>query len=1145
MIRRALHVSVMALLFPALAVGQGRDTKVQYDDGFSIGSQALERFPTTYFEILTTPAPEDAASGLVRYWGPRLDEFFRNVTDNLQFSPQEVCRYLLYPGVFVELEKLVLEGRLAPADFDTVLARTAVQEVRRGPIPAEPMRFVSPPGPRRLGIGRTAREYRYGGCVTVREDTVSVLLPGPAERALQRCVLYRTLSDFMATLIGPDLPEGVLGFVPRHDPRRPVVIYASLGEHRLNRTAQHEIAHAVVEGVSTYLRNLSVTRLLNAPADTGASKPWRPSSGGFAAITHENFAEYLAFPPGEMDAHLRAALAEMVAENRIDGLAALSVGARTLASSYIEGPARLAFLSERYGRDFPKRLLIQYYTGGLGLLDVVESLTGRSIGELEQLYRRWLRERFWDGHLATAVPDTIGAVAAPALAGVRRDGVLLTQRFRKGRQEIVLQWPPDRYGKQRHRTVVRDLDGAERLPLFSTADLRAGRVAAAARNRNRESLLLYDIDRDRRTAHGLESLGEVREVRDPRLSSDGAAVVCRVVDRSGRNALAWVDCRDGRAKLLVPWQWAEVASPSFAGDSLVLFSTTATDDRTADLACVDLRTGVCRNLTRSPGIGENEPLVIDGHLVCLADRGGILGPVEILPQGWRSLVDLPFPVERLQRGDSTLAMVAVSVRHADRPAGRALWEFPLRRLGLAAGPSPWEDVLAQAPPLDVRGVEPSEARSEVRMAGAGAAPAGDRLDSSRFLEVGGGVVAGPYAQKWRFMPLNLNFNSTNSSARGVSFMGMDTEFHDQSVILAAGQSGSFDRFGMVQYRNRAARTHWQVTGYHRSVVRRRWMPDSVQTVDRQESEQGLLLSAQYHRSLVTRLGLALAATRSSDALGTVRAVEPEPQVAEGAAPVLGLQLHGLHPASWTASLAGVPRLSMLQERSPAALEAWTLAVQGQRDRDEEFAPTLEFVRPAFRLGGSLSRDTRVWSDYRGPDSGSLLVLDVSTGVSAPGTRTFLNTAGADSTREDVPAGIERLAGSWLFLTHHRVGFVDLAFRCRGLLNDGPQALTYGLGGLYSVAGYLSGEVRSERIAWANTEARAQLWDYSTWKLPIRSLVFPAADGFLYVDSGVAAGAEPLLSYGVGLRLRLGFLAFEWRRPLRDGQRNQRGLAFVW
>ena len=124
-------------------------------------------------------------------------------------------------------------------------------------------------------------------------------------------------------------------------------------------------------------------------------------------------------------------------------------------------------------------------------------------------------------------------------------------------------------------------------------------------------------------------------------------------------------------------------------------------------------------------------------------------------------------------------------------------------------------------------------------------------------------------------------------------------------------------------------------------------------------------------------------------------------------------------------------------------------------------------------------------------------------------------------------------------------FYGATFRCRGLLNDGPQALVYGLGGIYSVSGYPSALIRSHSVAWSNAEARVQLWDYSAWRVPIHSLVIPAADGFLYADTGVARGTSPLFSAGLGLRLRLGFLAFEWRRPFRTGQESQRGLALLW
>jgi len=59
------------------------------------------------------------------------------------------------------------------------------------------------------------------------------------------------------------------------------------------------------------------------------------------------------------------------------------------------------------------------------------------------------------------------------------------------------------------------------------------------------------------------------------------------------------------------------------------------------------------------------------------------------------------------------------------------------------------------------------------------------------------------------------------------------------------------------------------------------------------------------------------------------------------------------------------------------------------------------------------------------------------------------------------------------------------------------------------------------------------------------LVFPAGDGFVFYDSGIANGKSGIHSYGVGLRLRLGFLAYEWRHPSRSGLRNQNGISLTW
>jgi hypothetical protein len=1145
-------------LVPGPVAAQGRDPKVYYDDGISAGSKDLQRFTTTYFELLTTPSPDDPDCALLREWAPRLDRYFENVADNLHLTRAEVYRYLLYPEFFAELEKLQLEGRLPAADFDRLLRLATAAGDSGAALPTSTLDFVSPPDPKRIA---SLRQRSYGDHIVVVGDSVHVRMPGPSDRNLQRCILYRTLHDFMATPIGPRLPEGVLGFVPRHDPERPVVIYASLGEQRLARTAQHEIGHAVVEGVSVYLRSLSVTRLLHAPKDTAAAKPWRPASGGFAAVTHENYAEYLAFPHGRMDPALRAALVEMVADDAIDGLAAMSVGARTMASSYIEGPARLTFLAETFGADLPKRLLVTYYTGGRGFLDVIEDLTGKSMPELESLYRRWLRRRFWDQHLATDVPDTLGTIAAGAWSGVRRDGLLLVTRARDGRQEVALLSAADRrHRKGRARAVVRDLDGAERLPIFSTPDLRAGIVVTSARDRDAESLVLYDVAKRTRWRRPLSELGAVREVRDPRLSTTGRAVVCRVVDRAGRNGIALYDRGSDRARMLVPWQWAEVADPSFAGgDSIVLFTTTDTPDRSGDLRLVDVATGRIDELTQTPNESETEPIEVRGHLVYLSDRDEYPAPWVAAADGRRRLLHLPFPVERLQASDSSLALVAVSLRHRTHPGGRAVWEFPHREIGLDAEAATTIAALAlpaRPPAAGDGGVIEVAAASPTDRVEADLRPAAEPADGTPHGTASAALrpwlVSGEplptvtrYKQKWRMLPIGLNLTSSTQRGRGLGFFGFASEFNDQSVIVAAGQSGRFDRFGLAQYRNTSARTHWQVAAYDRSIVRRRYGLDSLEVFDRRENERGVLFSAQYHKSLVTRIGAGVSLSYRTQATGRIEADVAQTLREPLEAPVLGLELGGLRPRSWQTTWFGVSRLGLLRDRSPAALGEWTAAARTQAATEERFVAEQEYVRPSLGLGTSLSRDTRVWADYRGPHSGTLLVLDVSGGVHAPGHTTTLTASGDDSVRVRRGAGLERLAGSWLLVTHRRAGFVDLALRCRGLLNDGPQALVYGLGGIYSVSGYPTALVRSHGVAWTNAEARVQLWDYSAWRVPFRGLVFPAADGFVYTDAGVARGVEPLCSWGVGLRLRLGFLAFEWRKALRAGHEDQRGISLLW
>jgi hypothetical protein len=1146
-VHRTIRSTVLVLLLlPTHAWAQGRQTKVQYDSAFRLGSQEFVQGTSDYFQVLTTPAPGDPDHELIRYWAPRLDEYYENVCRNLQLSRHEVCRYLLYPEFFVQIEKLTLEGKLHEDWFEPLL--DAVLAVHEGRVPHFPQAIcfdtpsANPQQTDVLALPRTEDRQRWDErFVQVDPQRILVWLPDHDDMLRQRCVLYRTLSDFLATPIGPPLPEGVQGFVPRHDPSLPVVIYASLGEDKLQRTAQHEVAHAVVESVAKYNRKLAVTRNRYAKRDSSQSRTWRPGSGGFSAITHENFAEYLAFPFGKMDPTLKASLVERVAENELDGLGALSVGARTIASSYIEGPVRLYFLAEEFGRDMPKRLMVGYFSNTRGFLDLLEEYTGYRLETLEQLYRRWLRQMLWEEHLATDIPDTVGSVLAVALSGVRRDGRTVVQRAHYGRQEIVSMTERPGAPPKVH-TLAREISGIERLPLFSSPDARGNRTVAAVRNRNVESLMLWDGEDGR--LRELHEINDVREIRDPRLSPSGDRIVFRVVDSAGRNALGILDVQRDEARRVTDWMWEEIAHPSFAEcESRILFHCTRTPDHAADVFLLDLDSMRMRNLTNTPVVNETEPVQVRGHLVYLSDASGVPQPV-VLDDTPRTLLHMPFPVSGLTVGDSTLILVGNSLRHASAPASRALWTFPVGRLGLAESVSPPH--LEPEPQIAMGNVSDTQDRdvSDRPLWKSDIMPARG-LDSdvpdneARF-------GFSPYKQKWRFMPLGINFSGSSNFATASSIMGFDTEFHDQAFVVGAGRSGHFDRFGMMQYRNSASRTHWQLSGFYRSVVRSRYQLESVVPIDRNEIEAGGMFSAQYHKSLVTRLGFHLAVTRRSDTVGDILTQPTDLAMQSEQAPILGLQLGGLSPQAWKMSLAGLQDLSLLANDSSIGLAQWKDAERRlSADVEPRFAASSEYTRSNIAIGTSWSRDTRVWSDYRGPRAGALFVLSLTAGFNTPGSNVLLDHSESDSLRTQVSSGIDRVTASWLFVTHRRLAFLDLAWRVQGLMNTGHQSLTYGLGGIHSLSGVEPGSIRSDRIAWTNAEVRVPLWDYGRFSVRIPQLVFPAADGFLFYDAGIADGISGLHSYGVGLRLKMGFLTYEWRHQLRSGLQNQGGLTLAW
>ena len=1145
--RRLLCLTLLAsLLSPAQSLGQGRQTKVQYDTSFKLGSQKLTQGTSNYFQILTTPAPGDPNNELTRYWGPRLDLYYKDVCNNLQLSREEICRYLLYPEFFIQIEKLTLEGKLHEDWFEPLLQAVldvhdgnteyfsqAIRIDAPGQAPASTDVFAQP---------RTDDEQRWETqFLDVTANRLLVWLPNRAAQLLQRCVLYRTLADFLATPIGPPLPEGVQGFVPRHDPSLPVVIYASLGEDKLQRTAQHEIAHAVVETVARYNRKLAVTRNRYAKRDSTQSRTWSPGSGGFSAITHENFAEYLSFPHGEMDPALKASLIERVADNRLDGIGALSVGARTIASSYIEGPVRLYFLADQFGKDMPKRLMMGYFSNTRGFLELLAEYTGHPLPTLEQLYLRWLRELLWSEHLASDVPDTVGSIIATGLSGVERDGRIVLQRAFLGRQEIV-SISSQGYRTPQTHILARELSGIEHLPLFSSPDARGDRVVAAVRNRNIESLMLWEGKHHR--LRSLHEIKDVREIRDPRFSPSGERVVFRVVDSAGRNAIGVLDLVLDRAYRATDWMWEQAAHPAFAeGETRVLFNSTRTSDHTSDLFLLDLENMRMRNLTNTPGINETEPVQVAGHLVCISDGSGVPQPVEI-GESSRILLRMPFSVTGLTLGDSCLILVANSLRHDQAPASRALWSFPVNRLGLSQEVA--QPVIDELPQLasNFLALDAALGASDRPSPGTAALPAIGK--DSRLPQNQAQFGFSPYKQKWRFMPLGINFSGSSSFATASSLMGFDTEFHDQSVVIGAGRTGNFDRFGMVQYRNSAARTHWQISTFYRSVVRSRYQLESVSSINRNEIEAGGMLSAQFHKSLVTRLGLHISMSKRTDTIGDILTQPADTPLQNTQTPIFGLQLGGLSPDKWSHSIAGLQDLAILTDNSSIGLAQWKEAeTRLSADIEPRFVPSAEYSRSNITVGTSWSRDTRVWADYRGPRSGALFVASISAGFDAPGSNLLLDSSQGDSLQTRVGSGIDRVTASWLFVAHRRLSVIDLAWRVQGLVNGGQQAFTYGLGGIQSLSGISNGVIRSQGIAWTNAEARVPLWDYGSFSLRIPQLVFPAADGFAFYDAGISAGTSGLHSYGVGVRLKMGFLTYEWRRQLRDGLHNQSGITLAW
>ena len=105
-----------------------------------------------------------------------------------------------------------------------------------------------------------------------------------------------------------------------------------------------------------------------------------------------------------------------------------------------------------------------------------------------------------------------------------------------------------------------------------------------------------------------------------------------------------------------------------------------------------------------------------------------------------------------------------------------------------------------------------------------------------------------------------------------------------------------------------------------------------------------------------------------------------------------------------------------------------------------------------------------------------------------------------------------------------------AVRFLSLFNEGRETRQFFFGGSWDLRGYPRWSLRGRRIFLLSQEFRFPLIDLIGVRLPYFSLGFSQIRGALFFDVGKAWNNDfgtPLGSFGVGMRLPLGFLALRW------------------
>jgi Tol biopolymer transport system component len=301
---------------------------------------------------------------------------------------------------------------------------------------------------------------------------------------------------------------------------------------------------------------------------------------------------------------------------------------------YRWGAALWAFLSERYGADFPVRAL----RAKRDVRRRLESLTGERMDAISSAWRSYIREKYANAGIATTEPPALvstghGGGRLNLAASLSPDGRRMIYFSERDQLSIDLFLADARTG-----AVIRKLittaantafDSLQYLHSAGSWDPAGKRFALATIREGHPELILLDVDGGR-AARNLR-FDQFDEVYSPTWSPSGDAIAFAALT-GGATDLFIVDLKDEHVQRLTDDQFADVqpawspdgSSIAFATDR---FSTTLADLKWGSLqiALMDIATGTVSRLGADEVGSQRDPAWSpDGaNVFFVADRGDI------------------------------------------------------------------------------------------------------------------------------------------------------------------------------------------------------------------------------------------------------------------------------------------------------------------------------------------------------------------------------------------------------------------------------------------------------------------------------------------------------------------------------------------